>query len=134
LRNTCRCPREVQSRLESLQEIHKSVGCQSEEGIGKVCTVNRAIFRILEVQEHGGSSRLPHFAQGGAGCKGDCPRNAQQNAVRRPSIARRQLKGRQRSSEMKVRALKMASTSRPHGLVRRRGEVLVEWQKGSNQI
>jgi hypothetical protein len=43
---TCESARKIQSRLESIQEIHKSVGCQSEEDI------QRGFTRLQEWEEN----------------------------------------------------------------------------------
>jgi hypothetical protein len=134
----------LQSRLESIQGIHESVGCQNEGDI------QRGFARLQELEK---SEQSIQECFASFECKSveemrnvvialKAERDVQEtlletfrNNMRRPSIARWQLMGSPWSSVKKVRTLKTALTSRPpRGLVRRLGEALLEWQKGSKKI
>ena len=111
-------------RVGSIRRTCRHSGLEQKESVQRNRpTVNREIFRFMNCKNIEEVRDCLIALRAELDVKETVLETYKKNAVRRPSVARRQLKGRQRSSEMKVRALKMASTSRPHGLVRRQGEV-----------
>jgi dsDNA-specific endonuclease/ATPase MutS2 len=142
----CESASELQSRLESIQGVHESVGCQNEgdiqRGFERLQELEKsaqsiqgcfAAFECKSVEELRTAMLLLKL---NVTCRQLSSKRSRDQAWRKARARERLVRAcGHRGPWSRVQTLKVALRGRPpRRLVRRLGEALMEWQKGSRKI